>query len=105
MLTRRHLEILSALMALPEGDREIVCDGSRCAVDLEFTTRRVVDGLLAHMAVKDSGYNAREGCAVYVPTENTQRIIDRPELADEMVARVYARKPFFVDQSGVIQDT
>lgn len=104
MLTRRHLQILRELQALPDGEREIVCDGERCVVGMTFIRRSTVDGLLAHMAVKDSGYSDGERCQIFIPNENTGHIIERPALADEMVARVMARKPFFVTTDGVIKD-
>jgi hypothetical protein len=104
LLTKRHIEILKLLLAQPDGDgKEIVCDGRSCAIGLERISRGTVNRLLAHMAVKDSGYSSG-GVDIYIPTENTQQIIDRPALADEMVARVYARKPFFVTTDGVIRD-
>ena len=82
MLTKRQIEVLKLLMALPEEDgREILCDGRHCAVGLENISRRTVYALLGHMAVSDSGY-AGAGVDIYIPNQNTAQIIARPALAD-----------------------
>lgn len=104
MLTTRQIEVLKLLMALPDDEgKEIVCDGRSCAIGFERISRGTVNALLRHIAVKDSGY-AGTGVDIYIPTENTKHIIARPTLADEMVGRVIAGKPFYVDGNGAIQN-
>jgi len=102
MLTKRQLEILD--MLCKSEDREIVCDGRHCMIDLENISRKSVYALLGHMAIKDAGY-ASAGCDIYKPSLEAEKIVRRPALADEMVARVIMRKPFYVDDDGNIQDS
>lgn len=101
MLTKRQIEVLD--MLLKSDEKEIVCDGRACMIDLENISRGTVNALLMHMAIKDAGY-AGVGCDIYKPTYEAANIVKRPALADEMVARVFANKPFSVDENGCIQD-
>lgn len=101
MLTRGQLRALKLLVE--SDDKEIVCDGRHCMIDLENISRATVYALLGHMAIKDSGY-ASVGCDIYIPTTDAEKILKRPALADEMVARVVEKRPFYVDDNGVIQD-
>lgn len=100
-LTKGQLRALRLL--LDSDDKEIICDGLACMIDLETISRNTVNGLLAHMAIKDAGY-AGAGCEIFIPTQEAGNILTRPALADEMVARVLSQKPFYVDESGMIRD-
>ena len=101
MLSRGQLRALKLL--LESEDREIVCDGPRCMIDLDNISWATVNALLGHMAIKDAGYSGA-GCSIYCPTPEAEHILRRPALADEMVERVVHAKPFYVDNTGVICD-
>lgn len=100
-LTKRQIEVLD--MLIKSKEQEIVCDGLHCMIDLTNISARTVLALLRHMAIKDAGY-AGVGCRIYQPTCEAPNIVKRPALADEMVARVIAQKPFSVTEDGRIID-
>lgn len=100
MLTKRQVAVLDLL--LKSDDKEIVCDGRHCMIDLENISRNTVYALLGHMAISDAGYGG--GCDIYIPTHQAHHIVRRPSLADEMVRRVIEKKPFFVNDEGKICD-
>lgn len=100
-LTKGQLRALDLL--LKSEDREIVCDGLVCMIDRHTIAARTVLGLLQHMAIKDAGY-AGVNTRIYCPTGNSAAILKRPALADEMLARVIAQRPFTIDAEGNIKD-
>lgn len=102
MLTDGAIRALRLLLDQEEGEQEIACEGLEAWIGLTRIARRTVSALVWHMAVTTTDRDA--GFRRYTPTANAAKILARPALADEMVARVLARKPFFVDDNGVIQD-
>lgn len=100
-LTRGQLRALKLLVE--SEDKEIVCDGRHCMIDLDSISRGTVNALLAHMAITDAGYGS-VGCDIYKPTHEAPKILARPALADEIVLRVIQSRPFYIDAQGFIQD-
>lgn len=96
-------QLRAVKLLLESEDGEIVQDGLTCMVDLESISCATVNALLRHMAIKEVDY-ASAGSHIYVATPQARHILARPELADEIVARVLEGKPFAVTEDGRIVD-
>lgn len=77
-----------------------MCDGREAWIDLTRISKATVYDMLRHMMIRRADY----GDEIYIPTGDADKILKRPELALEMLQRVFDRKPFCVDSKGFIQD-
>lgn len=100
-LSARQIKVLRLLV--DSGDKEIVCDGRHCMIDLENISRGTVNALLGHMAIKYADYTG-VGCDIYIPTSSAEAILERPGLADDIVCAVIRGKPFYINDFGQIAD-